>query len=108
VAANGYDFATSTLNISCLGAYCHITKYIPPFTRVAIKLSLPIVAGNRKKNYDLSCEGVLVRTEDDSDGGFNIAIFFNRIRQPQRRVISRYIKQFLPGRSLALRAQSAN
>ncbi|MBI4981687.1 MAG: hypothetical protein HZC15_00840, partial [Candidatus Omnitrophica bacterium] len=42
VAANGYDFSTTTQNVSCLGAYCTISKYIPPFTKVLIKLTLPI------------------------------------------------------------------
>lgn len=49
VAANGYDFSTSTQNISCVGAYCQIKKYIPPFTRVSIKLTLPVKTKEDKK-----------------------------------------------------------
>ncbi len=41
VAVNGYDFSTTTRNISCVGAYCHLDKYIPPFTKISVKLSLP-------------------------------------------------------------------
>ena len=96
VAASGYGFSTSTQNISCLGAYCKIEKYIPPFTRVSVKLTLPVKTKEEKKNYTLDCEGVIVRTEDKEKEGFNIAIFFNRINNSQRKVITEYINQFLP------------
>lgn len=104
VAANGYDFATSTLNVSCVGAYCHIDKYIPPFTKVIVKLTLPVPTRNGNKNYDIECKGVVVRAEDESRGGFNIAIFFNEIGDPQRHKISQYINQFLPKVPLALKS----
>lgn len=96
VAANGYDFATSTLNVSCLGAYCHINKYIPPFTKVMVRLALPIPTVNGKKNYNVECKGVVVRSEDENKGGFNIAVYFNDIADNQRQKISQYISQFLP------------
>jgi len=99
IIANGYDFATSTQNVSCIGAYCHLDKYMPPFTKLAIKVTLPIANGNRKENIDVECNGVIVRTEDVDNGGFNIAIFFNRIKDSQRKKISQYISQFLPKES---------
>ncbi|MFY9402761.1 MAG: PilZ domain-containing protein [Candidatus Omnitrophota bacterium] len=95
VAANGYGFSTTTKNLSCVGAYCRITKYIPPFTKVLVKLTLPIKEKNKDKNYTVTCEGVIVRTEDENKGGFNIAIFFNAIKDDQRKKISKYIKQFV-------------
>ena len=100
VAANGYDFITSTQNISCVGAYCHINKYVPPFTKVMVKLSLPIADFNGSKTYNVDCKGVVVRTEDEHSGGFNVAIFFNQITDSQRKKISEYIRQFLPEDSL--------
>jgi len=99
VVANGYDFATSTQNVSCVGAYCQIDKYVPPFTKVMVRLSLPILTGNGSKNYNVECSGVVVRTEDQEDRGFNIAIFFNHIREDQKRKISEYVNQFLPQKS---------
>jgi hypothetical protein len=98
IIANGYDFATSTLNISCVGAYCRINKYVPPFTRVMIKLSFPPASNN---DSSVECKGVIVRTEDAPDGGFNIAVFFNQINEPQRQKISRYLDQFFPQTSPA-------
>ncbi len=92
VVANGYDFITTTENVSCLGAYCRINKYMPPFTKVMVKLNL-------NEKYQIECKGVVVRTEDENTGGFNIAIFFNEITDSQRQTISRYISQFLPQES---------
>ena len=103
VAANGYDFATSTLNVSCLGAYCHIDKYMPPFTKVMVRLALPVSTLNGNKNYNVECKGVVVRSEDESRGGFNIAIYFNEIGGSQRHKISQYINQFLPKVPLVLK-----
>lgn len=96
VAANGYDFSTTTQNISCLGAYCQINKYVPPFTRVSIKLTIPVKTKESKKNYTIDCQGTIVRTEDKDKGSFNIAIFFSRINNSQRKIITEYINQFLP------------
>jgi len=95
VAANGYDFNTTTENISCAGAYCHIDKYIPPFTKVMVRLSLPVKTKQGRKNLAVQCKGVLVRTEDEAKGGFNIAIFFNEIKEYQKKIISQYISQFI-------------
>lgn len=92
IAADGYGFETSTQNVSCVGTYCHINKYIPPFTKVNIKLSLPMAKDSRS----VECKGVIVRTEDAGTGGFNIAVFFNQIKEEQRKKISQYISQFLP------------
>jgi hypothetical protein len=95
LAVDGYDFITSTRNLSCVGAYCHIDKYVPPFTRVMIKLTLPIAFSNARKNCNVECKGVVVRTEDSDKGGFNIAIFFNEIKNAQKKTISQYINQIL-------------
>lgn len=96
VAANGYDFVTSTMNVSCLGAYCRIAKYVPPFTKVLVKLALPITTSAEKKSYNVECNGVIVRSEDELRGGFNIAILFNHIKEAQRKKISEFLNQFLP------------
>mgnify|MGYP001767748884 CR=1 FL=1 len=102
VAVNGYDFSTVTRNISCVGAYCRIDKYMPPFTKVAVRLSLPVQTNNGNKNYSVECKGVVVRTEDENQGGFNIAIFFNEIKDNERQKIQQYISQFLPDNTPSL------
>ncbi|PIQ90970.1 MAG: hypothetical protein COV71_01665 [Candidatus Omnitrophica bacterium CG11_big_fil_rev_8_21_14_0_20_41_12] len=95
LAVDGYDFSTSTRNISCVGAYCHLNKYMPPFTKISVKLSLP-GKGKSDKNTIVECKGVVVRSEDEAHGGFNLAIFFNGMRNDQRKKITQYISRFLP------------
>lgn len=95
LAIDGYDFSTSTRNISCVGAYFHLDKYMPPFTKISVKLSLPN-KDKAGKNSIVECKGVVVRTDDEAGGGFNLAIFFNEIQDAQRKKISRYISKFLP------------
>ena len=92
ISANGYDFSTTTQNISCVGAYCCISKYIPPFTKLALKIALPAVP-QKKIEVTVECKGVIVRTEDEPNGGFNIAIFFNEIAEPQKEKIAHYINR---------------
>ena len=98
IAADGYGFSTTTQNVSCTGVYCRVNRYIPPFTKIAVKMALPIVNPKTARNSlsCLECKGVVVRTEDEDMGGFNIAIFFNDINDSQRQKISRYVNQFLP------------
>ena len=96
IAANGYDFVTTTQNISCLGTYCRVSKYIPPFTKLAIDLSLPLAKKEGIEKANVECTGVVVRTEDEKNGGFNIAIYFNDINNSQRKKLTQYINQFLP------------
>lgn len=100
VAADGYDFATSTHNISCLGAYCHINKYIPPFTKVLVRLSFPAQYTRGNKDCTVACKGIIVRTEDETGGGFNIAIYFNQIGEAQKKKILQFISHFLPQSAL--------
>jgi len=95
LAADGYDFSTTTDNISCVGAYCKVDKYIPPFTKIAIKLCL-FMSGGKSRGLTAQCKGVVVRTEDDQNEGFNVAIFFNEIKDPEKQKIHRYISQFIP------------
>ena len=96
IAANGYDFTTTTQNISCTGAYCRINRYVPPFTKIAIKMSLPSLDCAKYEKSEVECKGVIVRTDDEAKGGFNIAIFFNEIKGSQKKKISQYINQLLP------------
>lgn len=96
VAVNGYAFETTSQDISCVGAYCRINKYVPPFTKVSIRLSLPIKNSKSQNNSNVECKGVIVRADDKEDiNGFNIAIFFNEINDTQRNKISRYVNQLL-------------
>ena len=74
-----YDVVGQTRDISCIGAYCTVNKYIPPFSLISIILLLPLKIRNRNNIYNVRCQGVVVRTEEDpkSNKEYNIAIYFN-------------------------------
>lgn len=95
IGANGYNLSTTTKDLSCVGTYCHIDKYIPPFTKIAIKIALPTIENNAKKECGVECKGVIVRTEDEPQGGFNLAILFNQIKDTERQKISQYVNRLL-------------
>ena len=102
IAANGYDFSTTTANISCVGAYCRVDKYIPPFTKIITSLALPSNKKRKASDCKIECKGVVVRTQDEKEGGFNIAIFFNEIKEAQKQRISQYLNDFLKQPSACL------
>lgn len=96
ISTKGYDFATQTKNISCIGAYCYVDKYIPPMTKLSVMLLFPLEPKEKKTAEKVQCKGVVVRTESNLPQGFNIAIFFNEISQRNKDKISQYINRFLP------------
>ncbi|MFC1804759.1 PilZ domain-containing protein [Candidatus Omnitrophota bacterium] len=100
IAFDGYDLTTFTWNVSCTGAYCHINKYIPPFTKIAVRMNLPLNGGQADSAENgVECRGVVVRSVDEERGGFNIAIFFNEINENHKRKINRYVSKSLPASS---------
>lgn len=89
------SITTETTNISCLGAYCRIDKYIEPMTKLKIGLILPYKVKEKVVDKLVKCQGVVVRTEKVSGENFNIAIYFNRISNADIKTISSYISQHL-------------
>ncbi|MCM8799903.1 MAG: PilZ domain-containing protein [Candidatus Omnitrophica bacterium] len=94
ISSDEYDIITQTKNISCIGAYCSVNRSIPVLTKLSIILLLPS-ASKRHPNIKIKCKGVVVRTERDPSGNFNIAIFFNEISKNQKDKISKYVNQHL-------------
>lgn len=90
---------TETINISASGAYCEVSRYIAPMTKVNIILLLP----QRQKDTKASSrvmrlEGVVVRTEKSgsSQDKFTIAVFFTRTKEADLKSIRRYVESQLP------------
>lgn len=90
-----FDIATSTKNISCVGAYCEVDKYLAPMT----KLDIVLVLNDRNKNTKVKCQGVVVRSEpqeyNEKQEKYNIAIYFNYITDPEKQKITKFIKNTL-------------
>jgi hypothetical protein len=93
IKTDKYDLVTRTQNLSCIGAYCSVNKYIPALTKLSIMLLLPTKGKNTHSK--VQCKGVVVRTEDNPPSGFNVAIYFNDINQHEKEKISKYINQYL-------------
>ncbi|KPK43001.1 MAG: hypothetical protein AMJ78_00060 [Omnitrophica WOR_2 bacterium SM23_29] len=92
-----YDLVGQTHNISCIGAYCTVNKYIQPFSLISIILLLPLRRRNRSNIVNIRCQGVVVRSEESpqNDKKYNIAIYFNRLKRSDRVKLSQYVQQYL-------------
>ena len=92
-----YDLVGQTQDISCIGAYCTINKYIAPFSLISIVLLLPIKINSKNSICNMRCQGVVVRTEEDPQNNkrYNIAIYFNRLRKSDKLKLSQYVHQYL-------------
>lgn len=91
-----FELATQTQNISCSGIYCKVKQQIPLMTKLKIMLFLPIKLKNNKETIkEISCQGVIVRIEPDTNGAYNTAIFFNQISNPAKEKIAQYVNSHL-------------
>ena len=81
ISSPAADLVTETRNISASGAYCRVSDYIEPMTRVSLTFLLPVKTGGKVSSRKIQCGGVVVRTENiPFENGFNVAIFFNDVR----------------------------
>ena len=92
----GQSVALRTRNISYSGLYCHVPRYLAPFTRVNVAMALPLHEGkNRPHNETFAIEGVVVRTEPEEETAgvddYRVAIFFSGITEEARRLLARYV-----------------
>jgi len=91
-----FDIVTETKNISCVGAYCQVDKYVAPFTKIKATVLMP--SKTKKANNSINCEGTVVRVEkinNDLEQQYNIAIYFNQISKTNISKIDRLVKEYL-------------
>lgn len=91
-----FDSVSETINISRSGAYCHVDKYIPPMTKLGILLLVSMQDKKKTAMKKIQCQGVVVRTEECQDGGYNIAVFFSEISEPDAQKIAKYVGNNAP------------
>lgn len=90
------DLVTETKNISCSGAYCRVSKFLEPMTKMDITLLVPFKKSGKATTKKVVCGGVVVRTENIPEGdGFNTAIFFNDIHPRDSRFLADYVKNMI-------------
>lgn len=97
IICDNFDIVTETKNLSSIGAYCEINRFLEPLTRLKIILLLPFKGKDKLYNKKLSCQGVVVRSEANplKKDCFNIAIYFNEIQKKDINLISDYVNQSL-------------
>lgn len=96
ISNQDFDIVTETKNISCIGAYCRVDIYIPPFTKIKATILLP--SGMKNSNRYINCEGTVVRIEKNDNSlepQYNIAIYFNQINKTNMLKIDRFVKNHL-------------
>lgn len=94
-----FDALTETCNISATGAYCPMTTALEPMTKLNVVILLPVKKNNGKKDIKkISCTGVVVRCQKTADNPkypFRIAIYFNDLKDQQKKTLFAYINPFL-------------
>jgi len=97
IKLNDYDLVGQTHDISYIGTYCSVNKYIKPFSLISIILLLPLRINGRSIINNVRCQGVVVRAvEDPKDNNlYNIAIYFKRLRQSDKAKLLQYVHQYL-------------
>jgi hypothetical protein len=91
------DILTETKNLSCSGAFCRMDQRLEPMTRLRVYLLLPLQKSNKPATKKVSCQGVVVRTQEAGQE-FESAIFFNDIAPKDAHTISDFVESKLESR----------
>ncbi len=96
ISSGDFDIVTETQNLSRNGAFCRVSQYIEPMTKLKIHLLLPFRRNDKVTTKKVSCSGVIVRTEAiEGEESFNVAIFFNDIQDRCADSIAEYVAQLM-------------
>lgn len=97
ISSEDFDIVTESKNLSCSGAYCTVSQYLEPMTKLKIQLLLPFKHNHKVSTKKVSCSGVVVRTEPyPEQKNFNVAIYFNEVHDRDKKTIADYIATLLP------------
>ncbi len=96
ISSGDVDLVTETKDLSCSGAFCRISKYIAPMTKLKLNLLLPLRKSGKIATKRIHCEGVVVRCESSTDGAFfHVAIFFSDISPKDGQVVSEFVESVI-------------
>jgi hypothetical protein len=89
------QIVTESQNISASGVYFHSPHFLAPFSKVALTLVLPHVAGNPDTQELIKCEGIVVRCEAMTEGGhgrqYELACMFSGLDDDRRDRLAEYV-----------------
>lgn len=97
IKLGGADFGQlKTINVSANGVYFSSPGFIAPLTRLEIILLIPeTLDGSSGKKREVSCEGVVVRTEPEAEdkdvSAYDVACYFTSITDHDRGHLESYI-----------------
>ena len=92
ISSEDFDIVTESKNLSCSGAYCLVDKPLEPMTKLKIQLLLPMKQKNKTIVKKISCCGVVVRSQpQEGEKNFSTAIYFNDIKDKDKKVLSQYV-----------------
>ncbi len=92
ISCEDFDLVAETRNISSLGAYCTMSQYLEPMTKLKIQLLLPFKKNNQLIPKKILCQGVVVRTQAHQESkSFDVAIYFSEIHEKDRKLIVEHI-----------------
>ena len=96
---DSYNIITETKNISANGAFCKIRQNIDLMTKLDIVLLVPFIKNTHRLVKKIRCRGVVVRREFDSTNNiYSIGIFFNEIKETDRKKLIAYVNSKLNSR----------
>ena len=87
------EVSTVTHNISASGAYCTLSRFVAPMTKIRVRLELPGSSSPKR----LICQGVVVRVEPPAPqphlSAYRVAIFFQDLPERDRTILSDYVQR---------------
>jgi len=93
ISSEEFDIVTESKNLSCSGAHCLVDKFLEPMTKLKIQLLLPVKQKNKTTMKKISCLGVVVRSAPcASKKGFSTAVYFNDIKEKDKKLISQHVE----------------
>jgi len=95
LADSVFDIITETVDISSSGAYCRVTRNLPPMSKIEVVLLIP-GKDPESSTRKIKCKGVVVRTEPaivrySDKAHYNIAIFFTDISKKDQKIAEEYV-----------------
>ena len=100
ISNGGFALSTETRNLSATGAYCSVERFIPPMTKLQLRLELPEQGGTTT----VECIGVVVRVEPTihsaERAGYDMAVYFTELSDRDRAAIERFVRQRLGATSV--------
>ncbi len=96
ICGDEFDAVTETKNLSRSGAFCRVSRYIDPMTKLKIQLLLSFKKNGKMVTKKVSCEGVVIRSDIvQGENVYNTAIYFNDIADKDAHLIAEYVHSIL-------------